>query len=104
MARLPSSISRSFATQEPLRSHRRAALGRLASRELPGAAGDDSDVLAAETAQRMLAENPGATMASVPDCGHSITLDNPDGHVRGRESLAGGGRGWTGGVGLKASA
>jgi pimeloyl-ACP methyl ester carboxylesterase len=41
--------------------------------------GDDSDVLAAETAQRMLAENPSATMASVPDCGHSITLDNPDG-------------------------
>ena len=41
--------------------------------------GDDSDVLAAETAQRMLAENPNATMASVPDCGHSITLDNPQG-------------------------
>ena len=41
--------------------------------------GDDSDVLATETAQRMLAENPNATMASVPDCGHSITLDNPDG-------------------------
>lgn len=40
--------------------------------------GEDSDVLAAETAQRMLAENPNATMASVPDCGHSITLDNPD--------------------------
>ncbi len=41
--------------------------------------GDDSDVLAAETAQRMLAENPNASMASVPECGHSITLDNPDG-------------------------
>ena len=41
--------------------------------------GDDSDVLAAETAQRMLAENPNAAMASVPECGHSITLDNPDG-------------------------
>ena len=41
--------------------------------------GDDSDVLAAETAQRMLAGNPRATMASVPECGHSITLDNPDG-------------------------
>jgi esterase len=41
--------------------------------------GDDSDVLAAETAQRMLAENPNVSMASVPDCGHSITLDNPDG-------------------------
>jgi esterase len=41
--------------------------------------GADSDVLAAETAERMVAENRGATMASVPDCGHSITLDNPDG-------------------------
>ena len=41
--------------------------------------GDDSDVLAAETAQRMLAENPNASLASVPECGHSITLDNPDG-------------------------
>jgi pimeloyl-ACP methyl ester carboxylesterase len=41
--------------------------------------GDDSDVLAAETAQRMLAENPNVSMASVPECGHSITLDNPDG-------------------------
>jgi esterase len=41
--------------------------------------GDDSDVLATETAQRMLAENPSASMASVPQCGHSITLDNPDG-------------------------
>ncbi len=36
-----------------------------------------SDVLAAGTAQRMLAENPHARMAGVPDCGHSITLDNP---------------------------
>ncbi len=41
--------------------------------------GEDSDVLAAETAQRMLAENPHASFASVPDCGHSITLDNPQG-------------------------
>ena len=41
--------------------------------------GNDSDVLAAETAQRMLAENPNASLASVPECGHSITLDNPDG-------------------------
>jgi pimeloyl-ACP methyl ester carboxylesterase len=41
--------------------------------------GDDSDVLAAGTAQRMLAENPHASMAGVPDCGHFITLDNPDG-------------------------
>ena len=41
--------------------------------------GDDSDVLAAGTAQRMLTENPNVRMASVPECGHSITLDNPDG-------------------------
>jgi pimeloyl-ACP methyl ester carboxylesterase len=41
--------------------------------------GADSEVLAAETAQRMLAENPHAEFASVPDCGHSITLDNPEG-------------------------
>ena len=41
--------------------------------------GDDSDVLATETAQRMLAENPGASFASIPDCGHSITLDSPQG-------------------------
>ena len=41
--------------------------------------GDDSDILAAETAQRMLASNPRASLAVVPDCGHSITLDNPQG-------------------------
>jgi esterase len=41
--------------------------------------GADSDVLAAETAQRMLAENPNISFASIPDCGHSITLDSPDG-------------------------
>ena len=41
--------------------------------------GDDSDVLAADTAQRMLAENPRVSFASIPDCGHSITLDSPHG-------------------------
>ena len=41
--------------------------------------GADSDVLAANTAQRMVAENPNVTLVSVPDSGHSITLDNPDG-------------------------
>jgi esterase len=41
--------------------------------------GADSDVLAADTAQRMVAENPNVDFASVPDCGHSITLDRPDG-------------------------
>jgi len=41
--------------------------------------GDDSDILAAQTAQRMLAENTNASLAGIPDCGHSITLDNPQG-------------------------
>ena len=41
--------------------------------------GEDSPVLAAETAQRMLAENPNVSFASIPDCGHSITLDSPQG-------------------------
>jgi pimeloyl-ACP methyl ester carboxylesterase len=40
--------------------------------------GADSDVLAADTAQRMLTENPNVSFASIPDCGHSITLDRPD--------------------------
>jgi len=41
--------------------------------------GDGSDILAVETAQRMLASNARASLAGVPDCGHSITLDNPQG-------------------------
>jgi pimeloyl-ACP methyl ester carboxylesterase len=41
--------------------------------------GEDSPILAAETAQRMLAENPNASFVSIPDCGHSITLDRPQG-------------------------
>jgi pimeloyl-ACP methyl ester carboxylesterase len=41
--------------------------------------GDESDILAVETAQRMLASNPRARLAGIPDCGHSITLDNPQG-------------------------
>jgi pimeloyl-ACP methyl ester carboxylesterase len=41
--------------------------------------GADSDVLAADTAQRMLAENSNVSFASISDCGHSITLDSPDG-------------------------
>ena len=41
--------------------------------------GEDSPILAAETAQRMLAENPNVSFASIPDCGHSITLDRPQG-------------------------
>jgi esterase len=41
--------------------------------------GDDSDILAAGTAERMVAGNPHVTLAVVPDCGHSITLDRPEG-------------------------
>jgi esterase len=41
--------------------------------------GDDSDILAPDTAERMVAGNPHVTLAVVPDCGHSITLDRPEG-------------------------
>jgi pimeloyl-ACP methyl ester carboxylesterase len=43
--------------------------------------GDDSDILSEETAERMLSENPNATLAVVEDCGHSITLERPQGLV-----------------------
>jgi pimeloyl-ACP methyl ester carboxylesterase len=43
--------------------------------------GGDSDILAAEVAGRMLSENANATLAIVPDCGHSITLDRPEGLI-----------------------
>jgi esterase len=41
--------------------------------------GDDSDVLARQAAERMVAENPRVHLAVIPDCGHSITLDRPEG-------------------------
>ena len=40
--------------------------------------GDDSNVLAADTAERMVAENANVTFVSLQDCGHSITLDRPE--------------------------
>jgi esterase len=43
--------------------------------------GGESDILTAEFADRMLAENPAATCVLVPDSGHSITLDRPEGLV-----------------------
>jgi pimeloyl-ACP methyl ester carboxylesterase len=43
--------------------------------------GDDSDILSEETAKRMLSENPNVTLAVVEDCGHSITLERPQGLV-----------------------
>jgi pimeloyl-ACP methyl ester carboxylesterase len=43
--------------------------------------GGVSDVLSTEVAERMLSENPNATLAIVPDSGHSITLDRPDGLI-----------------------
>ncbi len=41
--------------------------------------GDDSDILARQTADRMVAGHPRASLAVVADCGHSITLDRPEG-------------------------
>jgi esterase len=41
--------------------------------------GDDSNILAQQTADRMVAGNPNATLAVIADCGHSITLDRPEG-------------------------
>jgi pimeloyl-ACP methyl ester carboxylesterase len=41
--------------------------------------GDDSDILSPETAARMVKENSHVTMSTVADCGHSITLDRPEG-------------------------
>ena len=41
--------------------------------------GADSDILAVETAEEMLADNPRSSLAVVADCGHSITLDRPEG-------------------------
>jgi esterase len=41
--------------------------------------GDASDILAPDTAERMVAGNPHVSLAVVPDCGHSITLDRPEG-------------------------
>jgi pimeloyl-ACP methyl ester carboxylesterase len=40
--------------------------------------GAESDILAAGTAEQMVAENPNATLAVIDDCGHSITLDRPE--------------------------
>ena len=72
-------VSFVFAAAHPERVEQRWEAWRAVSCPVLLVRGDDSDVLATETAQRMLAENPNATMASVPDCGHSITLDNPNG-------------------------
>jgi esterase len=41
--------------------------------------GDDSDILAQPAAERMAAGNPRVSLVVVPDCGHSITLDRPQG-------------------------
>jgi 3-oxoadipate enol-lactonase len=43
--------------------------------------GADSDILAVEVAEEMVAGHPDATLAVVADCGHSITLDRPEGLV-----------------------
>jgi esterase len=41
--------------------------------------GDASDILTQQTAERMAAGNPRVTLNVIPDCGHSITLDRPQG-------------------------
>jgi pimeloyl-ACP methyl ester carboxylesterase len=43
--------------------------------------GDDSDILTPETAQLMVEANANVTLSIVPDCGHSITLDRPEGLI-----------------------
>jgi pimeloyl-ACP methyl ester carboxylesterase len=53
----------------------------LPARPTPGQPlirGDDSDILAAETAERMIAENTNASLVTIPDCGHPITVDRPE--------------------------
>jgi pimeloyl-ACP methyl ester carboxylesterase len=39
--------------------------------------GGDSDVLSAETAKRMLDENPNTRLAEVPGAGHTVPGDQP---------------------------
>jgi pimeloyl-ACP methyl ester carboxylesterase len=41
--------------------------------------GDDSDILSRDTADRMVDDNANVTLVIVADCGHSITLDRPEG-------------------------
>jgi pimeloyl-ACP methyl ester carboxylesterase len=43
--------------------------------------GAESDILAAETAQKMTEVMPNCTLVTVPDAGHSIPLDNPQGFI-----------------------
>ena len=58
----------------------------LAGRPVLLVRGEMSDILAPETAARMLAEVPGAEMVTVPRVGHAPTLDEP-GAVAGIERL-----------------
>ena len=50
----------------------------LAGRPVVLVRGEMSDILAPETAARMLAEVPGAEMVTVPRIGHAPTLDEPE--------------------------
>jgi pimeloyl-ACP methyl ester carboxylesterase len=43
--------------------------------------GEDSDVLSPEIAERMLATNRHATLATIPGAGHTLTVDQPDAFV-----------------------
>jgi pimeloyl-ACP methyl ester carboxylesterase len=52
--------------------------------------GDESDILSASVAQRMIETIPGARLAVVENSGHAIPLDAPDGFLAAaREFLKG---------------
>ena len=54
------------------------ALDQLKGRPVAIVRGAMSDILPAATAERMLAELPGATLTTVPRIGHAPTLDEPE--------------------------
>jgi pimeloyl-ACP methyl ester carboxylesterase len=43
--------------------------------------GAESDILSVETAERMVRTIPNCRLVTVPDAGHSIPLDNPEGFI-----------------------
>ena len=43
--------------------------------------GAESDVLSRETAERMVQTIPNCRLVEVPDCGHSVSLENPSGFL-----------------------
>ena len=57
-----------------------AMLARIATPTLL-VRGAESDILAPEVAQKMTEVMPNCTLVTVPDAGHSIPLDNPQGFI-----------------------